>query len=548
MNKFAFLALFVCLPALGQTDGPATLPQSTFETRLSFRTSQNYPKHVAATDNFLAVWKASVPGDKIIVDAGSSTSLTALTVLPNGVCTDGQYITVESADVAYLPDEKTRVTPAFSAHMPKIIMSTQNASLAGMGCTNLIGFEITRPAGSGVVYNLIRQLGNGFLSSHNYIHGTAGDETTRGIFLSDAAHIGIVDSYFSDFHCLSVSGACGDAQAIAGGASTQPDGDYVIRNNYIEASGEGILIGGGPATQTPCDMTIQYNDFNKPLSWNPADPSYAPITGKDGLPHAWIVKNNFELKNGCRVLFEGNSLGPVWGGFTQVGASILLTPKNAGNAAAPNGCPTCAVTDVTIRYNHASFESQAVQIGCSKSDFGMWPADCGRHSIHDNLFDHLQYSTCNGCGSFTALIGGGNPAGGVNLHDVSFVQNTLINDGWITHTNAPTNGNASNAASFLVAAAPITGQPNIHVDNNVFDPGVNGIESAGGGPLLNCWSTPGTLQQHVAQCWTAGTMVGNQFTNTVPFKGALPWPIGNGTNPNAGANQAAINAALAHRH
>src|SRR5207245_8688393 len=71
------------------------------------------------------------------------------------------------------------------------------------------------------------------------------------------------------------------------------------------------------------------------------------VGGASGNP--FIVKNHFELKNGRRVLFEGNVLENNWGGFSQNGFSIVLTPKNQflGNA---NVCPLCKVTDVRIRY------------------------------------------------------------------------------------------------------------------------------------------------------------------------------------------------------
>jgi len=59
-----------------------------------------------------------------------------------------------------------------------------------------------------------------------------------------------VDSFFTDFHCIAVTGSCTDAQAIAGGVGTDPGGPYKIVNNFLEASGENILFGGGPATTT----------------------------------------------------------------------------------------------------------------------------------------------------------------------------------------------------------------------------------------------------------------------------------------------------------
>jgi hypothetical protein len=52
-----------------------------------------------------------------------------------------------------------------------------------------------------------------------------------------------------------------------------------------------------------------------------------------------------ELKNAMRVLFEANLLENSWGGFTQTGYSIVLTPVNQSDR-----CPVCRVNDVTIRH------------------------------------------------------------------------------------------------------------------------------------------------------------------------------------------------------
>ena len=62
----------------------------------------------------------------------------------------------------------------------------------------------------------------------------------------------------------------------------------------------------------------------KPMTWMQGQPGY--VGGIDGNP--FIVKNLFELKNAQRVLFEGNVLEDTWGGFSQAGFAILLTPKN----------------------------------------------------------------------------------------------------------------------------------------------------------------------------------------------------------------------------
>src|SRR4029077_5158217 len=51
-----------------------------------------------------------------------------------------------------------------------------------------------------------------------WIHGTAQDETRRGLHLNGMSYAAVVDSFFSDFHCVSAAGTCTDSQAIGGGS------------------------------------------------------------------------------------------------------------------------------------------------------------------------------------------------------------------------------------------------------------------------------------------------------------------------------------------
>src|ERR1039457_2160094 len=163
-------------------------------------------------------------------------------------------------------------------------------------------------------------------------------------------NVAIVDSYFTDFHCIASSGQCTDAHAIGGGLGDHQDGPFKIDNNFLEASGQSILFGGGEATLSPSDITITHNHFWKPWQWMPGNPQF--IGGPKGDP--FIVKNHFELKNAVRVLIEANLMENNWAGFSQSGYAVLLTPKNQHTQKGTNVCPLCQVTDVTIRYIRVS--------------------------------------------------------------------------------------------------------------------------------------------------------------------------------------------------
>jgi hypothetical protein len=173
---------------------------------------------------------------------------------------------------------------------------------AGANHYRLIGLEITRPVGTPVVHNLVSVQGGGaadhVVLDRVWLHGTAQDDTVRGVALGGMTNFGVVDSFFSDFHCTATVGACTDAQSVLGGLGSLPMGPYKVVNNFLEASGENILFGGGTATLTPADIEVRRNHFFKPLIWKKGQPGY--VGGSSGYP--FVVKNHFELKNAQRVL------------------------------------------------------------------------------------------------------------------------------------------------------------------------------------------------------------------------------------------------------
>jgi hypothetical protein len=171
-------------------------------------------------------------------------------------------------------------------------------------------------------------------------------------------------------------------------------GPYRIENNYLEASGENILFGGGGAAMTPADIVIRRNHLFKPSTWMRGQPGF--VGGADGRP--FIVKNLFELKNAQRVLLEGNILENSWGGFSQAGFGILITAKNQA-IGGKNICPACMITDVTIRYCILSHVGGGMQIGNGLSDAGGAAQDGQRYSIHDVIVDDIDPELRSGHGN-----------------------------------------------------------------------------------------------------------------------------------------------------
>ena len=171
----------------------------------------------------------------------------------------------------------------------------------------------------------------------------AGDEATgtkrgleanagRGTSAADPEVI-VKNSYFEDF-----KDPINDAQAIG---VWNGYGPFLIENNYLEASGENVMFGGGDPSITnlvPSNITVTRNHFYKPTSW------------KAG-PTKWAVKNLFELKNARTVLVQGNVFENNWIGAEhttgpQQGFAIVLTPRNQSG-----GCSWCTVEGVRFQHN-----------------------------------------------------------------------------------------------------------------------------------------------------------------------------------------------------
>jgi hypothetical protein len=367
-----------------------------------------------------------------------------------------------------------------------------------------VGLEITRGSPGASISALSFVKGDG--TAHHlvfdrvWMHGTAQDETARGLAMLNMTHVSAVDSFFTDFHCVAVSGSCTDSQALGSSGGHTPSGPYKIENNFLEASGENVLFGGGGATEVPSDIEIRGNYFFKPLIWKPGQPGF--VGGLSGRP--FIVKNHFELKNAQRVLFEGNLLENVWGGFSQNGYSVLLTPKNQNNH-----CPSCMVKDVTMRYNQIRNVGNVLTIANATSDAGGASSGGGRYSIHDLLVTDVHQSDFGGAGLF-ALLESTMP---------------LLQDIRIEHVTA-----FIPRAVFSIMNRRQK-MNNFSVTNNIFLAGEIQIGNAGGGPQ-SCAYQP---ERQGPSGILKNCFQNSSFTNNLLIGGS-DWPKGNMTpkNMNAG--------------
>jgi hypothetical protein len=405
--------LSICLFAQSTGyDGPAQLPIATVASSMADTPAPGSIISVHAGDDLQAALNAAQCGNTIQLQAGAT--FTGIFKFPARSCDNNHWIIVRtSSPDSALPAEGQRLTPCYAGvaslpGRPQYACSTPQNVLAklvvsqlvgpvvfqsGANHYRLIGLELTRPTGTRGAATLMSVAAGGTASyivlDRSWLHGTAQDEAAYGFKLSGTNNVAIVDSYFSDFHCTASSGSCTEAHAVHAGTGNSQDGLYKIQNNFLEASGQAILFGGGAATTTPTDITIRLNHFFKPWQWMKGS---SPFQGGVG-GNPFIVRHHLEFKNAVRVLIEDNLLENVWGGFGETGDAILLTPKSQHVKSGDNVCPICQVTDVTLRYTHIIHASGGIEIATVLSGNGAngAPALAGtRFSIHDVVMDDIS--------------------------------------------------------------------------------------------------------------------------------------------------------------
>jgi PKD repeat protein len=144
------------------------------------------------------------------------------------------------------------------------------------------------------------------------------------------------------------------------------------------------------------------------------DVGAAGTSGTIPVASYWTVKNLFELKNGRRVLAEGNVLEQNWTDG-QNGIAITFKPSNQGTA------PWTEVSDVTFRYNIVRHAGGGINI--TGYGYNGPPSEQARNfSITDNLFDDIN--TADGTGRFLQL--GGGPAQVIVEHNTVLQAGPLV--------------------------------------------------------------------------------------------------------------------------
>ena len=423
------------VPQFGSKDGPAALPRACYYTGMDGTPSPGKQIRVSPKEDLSATLERAKCGDTLLLPAGASFELKEL---PRKNCDEQHYITVRTdTPDSKLPPAGTRITPAW-AGVASLPGRPQYAQPAGGAAKLMATLVVTRPGGV-IVGDHIRFIGIVWTSDpalnisrlvladgadhvifdRNWLHPGEGAEVGKAIRVSLGARvIAVINSYISGINCVARTGKCTDSNAIGGGNGDLPTGTLKIVNNFMEASGQAILLGGAAATVNPTDIEIRRNHLFRPMTWMKGEPGYTPAPS--GNPY--IVKNNFELKNAQRVLFEANLLENSWGGFTQKGFSVLLTPKDQSEK-----CPKCVVTDITIRFCRIRNVGGVFAIANGLSKGGGATADGGRYSIHDVIADNVHGQDYKGTGTFLKLISIAPPVHDLQMdHITAFVPGPLM--------------------------------------------------------------------------------------------------------------------------
>ncbi|MBS1849969.1 MAG: hypothetical protein JST79_03590 [Acidobacteria bacterium] len=520
-------------PPSGSTDfdGPAELPRAYVSSALADTPAPGKTIAVSAGGNLQNALNSASCGDTIALQAGATFN--GSFTVPAKSCDDNHWIIVRtSAPDSSLPPEGTRLTPCYAgvSSLPgrpalnckstAVVTAKLSSTLTngvftfatGANHYRFVGLEITRPAASSslpIVYQLAQAYNT---TAHHlvfdrvWMHGNAQDDTGHGIQLNGMSHVAVVDSYLNDFHCVSSTGSCTDSQAIVGGNSDYADGPFKIVNNFLEAAAQSIMFGGGSGSTVPADIEIRRNHLFKPLTWQKGRSGY--VGGTNGNP--FIVKNHFELKNGQRILFEGNILENSWGGFSQVGWGIVLTPRGSW----------AAVQDITIRYNTVSHVGAGMQLAATQNGENGVSVDslaAQRWSIHDVVLDDVSASTYSGSG---------------NLIQISSAMTTrTLNNLTIDHVTGITD--PQHGVLIVGSAAANPTPSNIALTNNLFLAGTYSVWPSG---VTNPCSASLQPMLLFNACWNPYVFTNNAFI-LPSVQANSSWPAGNYLPANVAAVQ-----------
>jgi hypothetical protein len=389
----------------GGVDSVATLPIACTNTALVNTPASGPIKTVcasgcdfstinAATTSAACGWIIKVKSTSDGTPTGVQQSYAPFTVTKT--CPTSNYIWIESDQMAGLPAEGTRVSPAFTGipslhvacplpetspevtecgrpaytqpavagvYMPKIIGNANKVITitAGSSSIRLMGLEVTSTSGAVLNGDMIQSTGTDHvILDRDVLHGGNSlnwqNATTvkTGLDFGQSTHWALIDSYTGDFILVAGSGS---NVLNMGGTGTVTEGPGKVTNNFIEAADTSSSAGGGGggASTVPIqDVEMRSNHFWKPMFWKTNDTSYYGTSSN--------VKDHIDWKNINRVLIEGNIFDHTWGQQSdQFGAPVEFGAKNQSFKL----FPTVSTSGTAVTATSGTFPPNMTASGCA---------------------------------------------------------------------------------------------------------------------------------------------------------------------------------------
>ena len=326
------------------------------------------------------------------------------------------------------------------------------------------------------------QLPDEIIFDRSYIHGSNVASIQHGINANTQA-FAIVDSY-----CDEIVDSSADAQCVTAYNGVGP---FLVQNNFLEATGENIMFGGGDpaiANLVPSDITIVGNLIQKNVAWR------GVVTD---------VKNLFELKNAQRVLLDGNVLQYTWAA-AQHEALIIRSVNQSGT------CSWCVVQDVTITHNLIQHAPEGIVMSPLQGPESTNPAvPLQRVKVQNNIFSDISQATWGNYG-WIFDMSAFNGTDGPYMHDITLDHNTSFVDPL---------ADANNSAFMYINCQCNAGDQidSMALTNNLTDYGHGGLNSQG--PMDGWGGGSGT------GAWKA-YVTGTATWNDMVFLMAAGTPIG----------------------
>ena len=448
-------------------------------------------RSVAAGGDLQGALNQAQGGDTITIAANAK--FTGHFSLP--VNNSGQWITIQSSAMGNLPGTGSRVSPSQAQYMPKLVTPDGSPALvipSGANNYRIQGIEFT--VASGVYVQDLIQAGTGGETAvsqlpqnidfdRDYVHGDPVSGGKRGLALNSATTT-VENSYFAAFTNNSQ-----DTQAICGWNGSGP---FTIQNNHLEAGTEIVAFGGAvPAINglIPSNITIQNNEFYKPLSWWSGSSNYAGT-------QVW-AKNHLELKNAQNVTIQNNTFSNNFVGADQLGFILVLNVRDESGQV-----PWATVSNVTVKNNLFQHTAAGVLFMGHDGDGG---GTAGGFSFSNNVFNDL-----GGYGGDGRLYEVLNDVRGITMnHETAFPA------GWLM--------------VFAEGASR-----NVKVTNSIFSNGwgIGGDGTSPGNPTMVYYNPGGTFSNNVviganAASYTGSYFAGNSFPSSATNVGFVDYSNAN---------------------